>query len=282
MSEKEAIQKSKVIIAGKCLDTLPRILRNIIVTYLQYEESVRMKHFLRAEIPTKPFLTVERMARDKIYHCEEQPFSETIYIPFIPRWILTIQMVTAIMKSGIVKQIIWECPGCREWKELLAYFKSGPQLIGYEIDFVKDSICHSACLLDAQELKERHLEIAFEDGKKPPKINITQKNFAFEQHEADSCLNNTYPTRNLISRLNSNGHENIQSFWMDHLRDKDYFEDAKIKLKRELARVGAPVLTKISFSSRTGHREFVSENGQPIDTDKVMNEMFKILTGQDP
>jgi uncharacterized protein Veg len=224
-----------------------------------------------------PLLTVEDIIKNRIYICLKQPHSETVYIPYVPKWVLTSEMIKSVLESGIIKQVYWECPYCREWKPLLSYYKNEPRLITYEIRFGAGSICFSTCYKDVSDLRQRHIEIAFEDGKRAPNISITEMYHRLDKSESSGALNNTYPSCDLISRHNSNGHEHKVSFSISDLFNEDYITKQKEKIKRELARVGAKPLREVNFHMEMGTITAKSKDDTPLDLDDVIESAMDMI-----
>jgi hypothetical protein len=279
MSKEEIIQRPKIIIATKCLNYLPKPLRNIVGGYLQYEEAVKMKPFLRIDNPTKPLLHIEDMARNIRFFPVDQPNAETVYVPFVKNWALTVEMLETLMNLGIVKQVIWECPNCREWKPLFAYFSKGPRMIGYETHFGAGSTCFSACEADAEHLRDRHLEIAFEDGKRAPKITIEQAGYRFDEHGMDACLNNTY-VDSAVGEIRNSMQRNYNPLLMfSNINDKEYINREKIRIKKEISKVGAKPLLEMRFYINGSTTTIKSDDGKSLDVDKVINDVIKSHIG---
>jgi hypothetical protein len=230
-TEEMSKPKTKIIIVTKCLKMLARPLRDIVSSYLQYEERLKMKGFLGCSIPELPALTVEEMVRNKVYSCLKQPLSESIYIPYIERWILTGEMVCQIMKSGLIRNVFWECPECRTYHQLIRHFRKGPRINIIKVDFVEDSSSYCACMQNAEYVRDRNIEIAFEDGQKIPKVIITEEKHELKSIMVSGALNNTYPVSDLMERFNSDGWEHKQSLYMMDIFDDEYITKWKTKVK---------------------------------------------------
>src|SRR5579872_5785701 len=95
--------KIKLIITNPCLEVLPLPLRELVAEYLQHEERQSMKRMLNIPRIKLPTLTVEEMARDIRFMPENEPHSENVYIPYVPKWILTASLLFKLRPPPRVK-----------------------------------------------------------------------------------------------------------------------------------------------------------------------------------
>ena len=271
----------KIIIIRRCLNMLLKPLRNIITSYLQYEEALRMYGFLGSNIPVMPILTVETMFKDKIFYPPSQPLSSSVYIPHIPGWILTANMIINIVRSGLVDNVYWKCPFCRIYSRIISRDGEDCNLHISKVKLGYRSSYECLCNINAEEVLRKYMRTAPEHDQD---YCITGINLKIDEEEdnINSALCNTYPKKDIDKRLNEKEDVFIKKnyFRLDKLDDMEYVIEWKIRLKRELSLTSKP-LKRIHFVSEFESYVVYNFGEVSLDIDRVVNEMLGIFSDDD-
>lgn len=275
----KADSKSKLTLhfTVKCLEILPLSLREIVSRYLQYEERQTLRRSLNVSSPELPLLTVEEMARENRYFPIGKPHSEDIYIPYIPRWILIVDMLLNLRPSQGKRSIYWQCPFCKEYHNIVNFTGKNTKISFFEIHFVdRNAKTYTICSKDATNTVEDIKEQCMNDGD-ITEIKITPVILDIDSKNTDMALNNTYSPHDLAGRYNCHSSKNEIYFILHHARDEEYTDDWKVNTKKELSLVGAKPLTRISVITDDHRAAIMTKKDKvPFDVDEFVELMIAI------
>lgn len=266
----------KIIVVQRCLEYLVKPLRNIVGDYLQYNNRVKFKKWLNIDTPELPLLTVEEMARKIRFTPQAWPNSNVVYIPHISRWILTIPMVRELIR--IKKKIMFECPRCKEYHNLIKYNKGQISLKMQEITFMDASKSFSICEFDAQDIRQAYEDFSQERGQGMPNIIIKEVRYTIDDFNVRFGIRSVYSSIDLNNRLNAEGDYDYTFDIYEAEGDPDYVSNWLLDVGRELSLIGCEFPKELTFSFPDGNASASRPDGKALSFDDIV-ELVKDAIG---